>query len=201
MTAVPKEAEWLVAKRVPKGMALKSVPVPRRYEAADVDEIWEQGLENCVRKYGKDFWEAAARGLAPFFAGSAGCGKTYAASVLAKAIHHVHRIEVTWCNCAEELVWFDREAFSPAVAARLQELKSAPFVVLDDFTQFTDGRQLNTLCEIGSARYNGMLPTLWTGNVAISKTSTAELESAVGAMLSRRIMEMSEGYRVMVQPG
>lgn len=191
-------SSWFRQFVVPEIAPLAVLPVPRRYQEAEYSELQTKSLATVVRSYGREFWSAAEQGVAPLFAGTAGVGKTYAAAVLAKAIHGM-RIPVAWCDCAQELVWIDREAFSPAVAARVQVLKTTPFVVMDDFTQFQDGRQLNTLIEIGSARYNAKLPTLWTGNVAIARNDYTELEKAVGVMLARRIAEMSVGFRVMVK--
>jgi DNA replication protein DnaC len=196
-SATDPRTTWLYQHVARPDAPLQELTLPRRYQDTAVDDIDDAGLARCVRKYGRDFWQVAPAGIAPFFAGNSGVGKTYAASVLARAIHAVHRIPVAWCNCAEELVWFDREAFSTRVAARIAELKRAPFVVMDDFTQFTDGRQLNLLTEIAAVRYDECLPTLWTGNVVLKKDDYEIFEKAVGAMLARRILQMSEGYRVM----
>lgn len=190
---------WLQQKIIPEGRELPPLVLPRRYENATLDGIRIKSLRTVTREYGRNFWDVAGQGIAPLFVGAAGLYKTYAAAVIAKAVHSL-RLEVGWCNCATELVWFDRQAFSSEVAERIQYLKTVPFCVMDDFTQFHDGRQLNTMIEIGTARFDNMLPTLWTGNITLTKGSTEQLTSAVGACLSRRILDTSEGYRVMVLP-
>lgn len=191
---------WLAAYVQPHVSLLPPLELPRRYAEAKLDEIPYPALVKALKKYGDAFWTAAPKGIAPFFVGAAGTYKSYSAALLASSIREVYRIPVGWCNCAAELVQLDRRQFDKASEARIDFLKSVPFLVMDDFTQVKQGsRQLDIMIEIGTERFDQLLPTLWTGNISLSKDNTKELDDAVGACLSRRMLETSEGFRVVVK--
>lgn len=173
--------------------------IPRRYETVKLDIVPHAGLVKSARKYGADFWEAAPKGFAPLFLGAAGEYKTVTAAVIAQKVRSAG-IDVCWVNCAGEFSKFDREAFDPETKKRLNQLKNVPFLVLDDFAQVPPGtRMMNTLIEIGTHRYDNLLPTLYTGNLVVTKGDTSKLAAHVGACLERRMLDASEGYKVFVR--
>jgi len=59
--------------------------------------------------------------------------------------------------------------------------------------------QHDVLVEIAMARFEAQKPTLWPGNIVLAQGNTQALTEAVGAQLSRRLMERSAGYRLYVQ--
>lgn len=190
---------WLEDHIKPREELLAPNEIPRRYRDVKLDIVPHPGLVKAARKYGSDFWDAAVRGLAPLFLGAAGEYKTVTAAVIAQKIRRAG-IDVCWVNCAGEFSKFDREAFDPDTKKRLHALKTSPFLVLDDFAQVTPGsRMMNTLIEIGTHRYDNLLPTLYTGNLVVNKGDTSKLAAQVGACLERRMLDASEGYRVFVQ--
>jgi DNA replication protein DnaC len=189
---------WLEEQVKPK-QVLGPNEIPRRYQEVTLDIVTHPSLVKAARKYGAEFWDAAPRGLAPLFLGGAGEYKTVTAAVIAQKVRNAG-IEVVWVNCAGEFTKFDREAFDPDTKKRLEKIKTTPFLVLDDFAQIPTGsRMINTLVEIGTQRYDNMLPTLYTGNLVISKGDTSKLAAHVGACLERRMLDASEGFRVFVQ--
>lgn len=189
---------WLEEEVKPKEV-LGTNEIPRRYQEVTLDLVTHPGLVKAARKYGADFWAVAPKGLAPLFLGGAGEYKTVTAAVIAQKVRKAG-IDVCWVNCAGEFTKFDREAFDPDTKKRLQTIKTSAFLVLDDFAQVPTGsRMLNTLVEIGTHRYDNMLPTLYTGNLVISRGDTSKLAAHVGTCLERRMLDASEGYRVFVQ--
>lgn len=176
------------------------VKIPPRYADATLDGIPVPALQECVRRYGAEYAVASAKGQAPFFCGSTQGYKTYAAAVLAKAVNEVLDVPVGWVNCAADFARMQREAFEVATRVQITQLKRVPFLVLDDFTQAaTNARQRDLLVEIGTDRFDALLPTLYTGNITLSARNQAPLADLVGACLARRILEASEGYRVLVK--
>lgn len=197
-TTIPPS--WLSGKRVVNAQLLRESEVPRRYEFAALQLVKPQALVTIARRYSDQFWDVAPQGVAPLFLGAAGQYKTMTAAAIAHGIRAHYLIDVAWCDCASEFTKFDRESFDPATKARMDWLKTAPFLVMDDFTQVpSGGRMMHTLSEIGCTRYNALLPTLWTGNVLLTKTDRQPLINAVGAALARRILETSDGFAAQVR--
>lgn len=197
-TTIP--TTWLSKQRKTHIELLHSTEVPRRFQQARLSDVQPSGLVKVAQRYSDEFWNVAPNGIAPLFLGTAGQYKTMTAAAIANGIRTHYLLDVAWCNCATEFVQFDREAFDPSTKKRLDWLKSAPFLVMDDFTSVPPkSRMAHTLVELGCTRYDAMLPTLWTGNLLITKTDRTPLVAAVGAALSRRILEASEGFAVQVK--
>lgn len=176
------------------------VNLPPRFARAQLSGIPEGPLAECVRQYGAHFAEARGRGVAPLFAGVTQGFKTYAAAVLAKAVAERGGCKVEWVNCPEAFAVLERRRFEASTDATLQRWKRVDFLVLDDFTQAARvPHQLNLLVELGTHRFDHLRPTLYTGNIALAARNTEALGALVGPCLARRILEGSEGFRVIVK--
>lgn len=191
---------WLAKQRKTHPELLAPTEVPRRFQDVSLASVKPEALVKIAKRYSTDFWDVAPKGIAPLFLGTAGQHKTVTAAAIATGIRQQYWLDVAWCSCATEFVQFDRETFSPTTKQRMDWLKTAPFLVMDDFTQVPAGsRMMHTLVEVGCSRYDAMLPTLWTGNVLITKTDRSALITAVGAALARRMLETSEGFAAQVK--
>ena len=200
MTTTNPMTNWLTKARKSHLELLAPNEVPRRFQDASLASVKPEALVRIAKRYSDEFWTVAPKGIAPLFLGTAGQHKTVTAAAIANGIRTHYLLDVAWCSCATEFVQFDRETFSPSTKQRMDWLKSAPFLVMDDFTQVPPGsRMMHTLVEVGCTRYDAMLPTLWTGNVLITKTDRSALIAAVGAALSRRMLETSEGFAAQVK--
>lgn len=191
---------WLSDTQVSHESLLSPNEIPRRFADVTLGLVTPQALVKVAQRYSDEFWNAAPKGIAPLFLGAAGQYKTVTAACIAKGIRQHYRINVAWCNCAAEFTQLDRDSFSEATRTRLAWLKSAPFLVMDDFAAVpAGGRMMHTMIEVGTTRYDAMLPTLWTGNLVLEKGNHAPLVAAVGAALSRRMLETAKGFAVQVK--
>lgn len=179
-------------------------PIPDQFQTATIDVVPDQ-LRTCVLAYGKAFWQAASKGVAPLFLGNPARYKSYSAAALAKALHERACVRVDWCDVPITLNQLERNRFDRATDERIERWKTVPFLVMDDFGMVkVDSWQHGVLAEVGMSRFDRGYPTCWTGNVAIDgQVSSATIDEAlrrhVGVQLARRIMERSEGYRVYVR--
>jgi hypothetical protein len=196
-----KTTNWLERQVQPHPRLLDPSPIPPRYDHATLADVPYPSLVTTAREYGKRFWDVAPLGQAPLLLGVAQTWKTHAAAVLASKIRELYQLNVGWCNCASELPRLDRDAFLETTRTRIQYMKTVPFLVMDDFSQVKQGagRQLDIMVEIGTDRFDNLRPTLWTGNLTITKEDRSALVNAVGTCLARRMLEASEGFRVMLR--
>lgn len=189
---------WLHKARQPHPALAAPLQVPLRFQGATLQGVPYPSLVKIAEDYVARFWQLAPRGMAPFFVGNAGTYKTHVSSWIAERIHLDHKVDVTWCACAHDLLELDLDYFSPSAKKKIDALIKAPFLVMDDISLVTRGsRQMQIVVAIGTMRFDAMRPTLWTGNYELKKKSdVSKLDDAVGVALSRRIMECSEGLRV-----
>ncbi len=190
---------WLHQHILPHESLVGPSPVPTRFQSVTLAGLDEEKINKAVRSYGKHFWSLAPEGRGVLFTGPPGRYKTYGAAVLAQAIHHRFRIPVGWCTVPVDLTHLERNRFSSDTEERLENWKSCPWLVMDDFAIPPMGTwQHSVVLEIGMYRHANQLPTCWTGNLTTLGRSAQEvLSGAVGAQLARRIGEASRGYRVM----
>jgi hypothetical protein len=192
-------SNWLLERRKTHVALLGTNPIPRRYLEAELEQVPHETLKTVARKYARNFWDVAPLGIAPLLVGATSEYKTVTAAVIARAVREVGLLDVGWCNCAADFTTFDRDTFSVSTQQALAALKNVPFLVMDDFTQVTPGtRMMATMIEVGSYRFDNLLPTLWTGNLTLDRRNLGELSKLVGTALSRRILETSEGYKAIV---
>lgn len=176
--------------------------VPAQFADASLETIPHAKLREQVREYGRQFWDLAPRGIAPVWLGPPATYKSYAAAVLCTAMHG-QGVKTAWVTVPVRLTELERKRYSPEADHALARWKTVPFLVLDDFAMVRlNSWQHDALVEIAMARFETQRPTLWTGNVFIEGTTTPKLstllEQVVGAQLTRRMLERSEGFRYYV---
>lgn len=180
-------------------------PIPEQFADASIDVVPHRTLKDCVLRYGKEFWQAASKGLGPLFLGPPALYKSYAAAALARALHERACIHVAWCDIPITLNAMERRRFDKTTDEQIDRWKQVPFLVMDDFGMAkVDSWQYGVMAEIGMSRFDTGRPTCWTGNVEIDGPPTADkvneaLRATAGVQLARRIMERSEGFRVYVR--
>ena len=149
--------------------------------------------------YGREFWSAASRGLAPLLVGPPGVYKSYSAAVLAKQIHEKACVRIAWCDVPVTLFQLERKRFQHATDELIDSWKQVPWLVIDDFAMVQVGSwQHGVLCEVAMHRFSHGKPTCWTGNIQFARGQQSALVDAVGAQLARRLMEGSEGFRLAI---
>lgn len=192
--------DWLRDAIEPSASLVGEAPVPSQFKDARLSEITAKPLHSLLRKYGSEFWQAAAVGVAPLLVGPPGTYKSYAAAVLCKQLHAKVLIRTTWCTVPVQLTKLERMRFTATTDETIETWKSCPFLVCDDFAMVRiNSWQHDVLIEIAMARFEAQKPTLWTGNVVLAPGNIQALTDAVGAQLCRRLLERSTGYRLYVQ--
>lgn len=186
-----KHQRWAAELLPPLGL-------PERFARASITEL-PPSLNHAVRHYVTDFWNLAERGVAPAFMGKARQWKTYAAACVSRWVYH-NRVDVSWVECGPEFTRLDSLFFEDEGRRRIDQLCTAPFLVLDDFTQVPAGtRTAQLLNTVAQARFSATLPTLWTGNRLLNNNDAIiALSKDYGACLTRRILDGSTGFRVDV---
>jgi DNA replication protein DnaC len=199
-------ADWLRRAVEPIPSLMKPPPIPEFLADAELQHIPHKFLRDVLVRYGEQFWELASRGVAPMFLGPPSVYKSYSAAVLCKAVHGRLHVPVEWCNAPVTLNQFERRRFDQATDAQIERWKKAPFLVVDDFAMVRkDSWAMGALTEIAMARFDLSRPTCWTGNVEASDpvsdaaAVTNALKDIVGAQITRRMFERSEGFRVYVR--
>lgn len=183
------------ARRVPS----RSLKLPEGLESIKLDQIAEPTIVTTLKRYGRDFEAAATEGIAPFFAGRSGAYKTLGACALARALYDRYGFTIEFFDCSKEMPDIDRLWYEGHAQRRISEVRTAPFLIVDDFTMLRPNtRDAIVLQEIVNVRYNAKLPTLYTANVVFSKDLSA-LEDVIGIPLTRRIIERSKGYTVVTK--
>jgi DNA replication protein DnaC len=178
--------------------------IPEHFRDVSVGQITRKPLQDALLRYGRDFWTAASKGVAPMFLGPPSVYKSYAAAALCKALHERACVHVGWCTVPVMLNQLERKRFDKATDRQIEDWKQVPFLVMDDFAMIRmDTWQYNAMVEIAMARFDAGKPTCWTGNVEITGKPTLQaveeaLRTGLGTQLTRRLLERSEGYRVYV---
>lgn len=197
-------APWLLRAVEAHPALMGRPPIPEHLLHARIEAIPHKTVREILVRYGREFWTAASRGLAPLFLGPPSVYKSYAAAALARALHERACIRVDWCNVPITLNQLERKRFERATDERIEAWKQVPFLVIDDFAMAKiDSWQYNAMVEIAMYRFDSGRPTCWTGNLDISGPATKEtidhaMKVCAGVQLARRIMERSEGFRAYV---
>lgn len=174
--------------------------MPPAYEDITLLGIKEESVLRITRSYLSGFYEFADAGLAPFFTGRAGGYKTYAALVIAKTVHKLTDINVDFFACSQELPKMDRGWFDGSAQKRIDQLATTPLVIIDDMAEARPtGRERQILTELIHARYNQKLPTIFTANIVIKDRDLTPIDDIIGLTARRRLIERSEGLRVMIK--
>lgn len=194
---------WLAAAVQPTQEMLGPSPIPAQFDHAKFNAIPHAGLRGVVRQYGGDFWQAAESGLAPVFLGPVGTFKSHSAALLSRQIRDVARVRTGWCTVPVDLTAMERKRFAPATDEQIQAWKDVPFMVMDDFGMVKVGSwQYDVMVEIAMHRFEQARPTLWTGNILVQKPGPDAIRQTMtdmlGAQLTRRVLERSEGYRIYI---
>lgn len=193
---------WLLDAAEPHQNLVGPLALPPQFAEARLEDIPYAKLREQVREYGRQFWELAPRGIAPVWLGPPATYKSFSAAVLCKAMH-AQGIKTAWVTVPVKLTEFERKRYDGTADQALTHWKQVPFLVFDDFAMVRlNSWQHDALVEVAMARFESQKPTLWTGNVFVEEGTTpklsALLEQAVGAQLTRRMLERSEGFRYYV---
>lgn len=194
---------WLKQAVQPTLETLGPSPVPGQFAEATLDTIPSRRMRELVRKYGANFWDAGGGGIAPVLLGPVGTFKSYAAAVISRQVRDVARVRTGWCTVPIDLTKLERSRYTDATDRQIQEWKEVPLLVMDDFGMVRVASwQYDILVEIAMERFAAVRPTIWTGNVLVDKVSPDGLRQTMtdmlGAQLTRRILERSEGYRLYI---
>lgn len=188
-----RQAGWLQQfVRVHESQLLPN-EVPKAYHDVTVAGIPQDGFKRVAKEFLGRFWELAEQGKAPALLGKAGAGKTYTAACIALTIRKA-LIDVAFVQCGVELQELERRRFDPWANERLNTLGTVPFLVLDDITKpRTNSFAMDMLDGVVERRYADGLPTLFTGNLVVSKRSDQEVVDMFGVGFARRMREMTQG--------
>lgn len=170
--------------------------LPTRYEDVHLGGIKHKELYEMSQLWLRNFWDVAPNGIAPLFVGTSGEYKTYAALAIAKQVSSTIETCVAWCPQLAVQLLLNRFSVEPLIRRYCQ----VPFLVMDDFAVLEPTReQMQALLVIISERYNMKRPTLWTANIVVdTKDPFKHIRERYGVLVERRLMEMSENYRVAV---
>lgn len=194
---------WLSKEVQPTTELVGPSPIPEQFTNATLEAVPHAGLKRVVRAYGSAFWEEASRGMAPVFLGPVGTFKSHCAALLSRQIRDLAKIRTGWCTVPIDLTRLERKRYDQATDELIEHWKSVPFLVFDDFGMVkVGGWQYDVMVEIAMHRFETCRPTLWTGNVLVGVASPEALKQTMvemmGAQLTRRVFERSEGYRIYI---
>ena len=177
--------------------------IPERFAAAELAGIPEGPLRQCAISYLTNFYTLAAAGKGCLFLGRAGTYKTYTACAILKQIHGKARLDARFVQCPLFVNRIERARFSTDSERLIQQTCTQPVVVMDDFSQVVPNSYgAGILLEIAEARFSNQLPTLWTGNIHVSRKSyndiVATLTNLYGPSLGRRVAEPNKEHGVLL---
>jgi DNA replication protein DnaC len=182
------------AKRDPRYLTLE---LPRRFADATVPGIAHPTVREVAADYCRQFDRVAPAGVAPLFAGPVQTYKTYAAAAVTRYAHFYAQVPVRFVSVPAAFARLERRRFDPETERDLADMKRVTFLVLDDFPLVGAGSYASAmLVEVVTHRFDAQLPTLLTGNVAVAKDDTSELDARFGPQFGRRVYDMSAGFRV-----
>lgn len=177
-------------------------PIPLKFRGGELNQIPQAKLRELVRNYGRNFFDAAPKGIAPLLLGPMAAYKSFSAALLARQIREKALVKVDWVDCPVLLNAFERRRFDVETSERIEQIKNTGWLVMDDFAFVRLGTwQSDLMAEIACHRFDNSMPICWTGNVHMAvdeKAPLAILSEVVGGQLARRILEASQGYRLMV---
>lgn len=191
---------WIEKNRMPDVCMLKDPHIPAYSDTVKIKDIKNVVVHRTVTQYLSNVHVAALDGIAPSFLGKGGEYKTLAACLIARNIHRRAMVQVEFIQCPVVFPRLERLRYDAATDKQLKHMAEVPFLVMDDFTQVRVGTWASDfLVEIAEARYGAKLPTLWTGNIIISRTDWSDLESKYGQAFARRLVEGSKGYTAVIK--
>jgi len=178
-----------------------TLDLPRGLETATYEQLPKSRIKQVTRDYLTRFGEVATQGIAPLFIGRAGTYKTRASAVIARAVFERGNLAVEFVDCTMALLELDMNKYGKGTLGVIERWKRVPFLVMDDFAQVKPtsfGAEI--IRGILATRYNALLPTLWTANVALPADEEFDrLGELYGAQFGRRLKERSEGFRVFIE--
>lgn len=190
---------WLddVRRRVPVPPPLE---IPERYGTESLAAIPNADIRQVIADYLLAFWTAAPAGKGPLLLGRTGTWKTTALALLARTVHRQVGIEVAWVSVPRYVLRLDLDRFDADLHRTIQHWGTVPFLVMDDWTEIQPNSQAHrVLVATMTARYDARLPTAWSGNLILTPgRETQELGDRYGHLFARRLVETSEGFRMML---
>lgn len=190
---------WLDRARRDSAALLRPNDVPALF--ADVRWCAAQPapITRAAQSYLTNFWELAAKGRAPAFLGRAGTYKSYTAALVANTVRSA-LLDVAFVQCGPEFDRLERRRFDELTDSRLEQLATVPFLVLDDFTKLRPGGYaIDMLDALVERRYANQHPTLYTGNISISRDDDSALVNHFGVGFTRRFREGAKGLIALVK--
>jgi len=189
---------WIKDHAVDHPLQLPPNPIPERFREAKLSKIENEAVRTVVVKYLTHFEAYATKGVAPSFLGKGGTYKSFGAGLIADRLYRQALLPLEYVACASQMAELERARYDAATSKFLRRLRTTPFLIMDDFTQIKLGTwTTDMLLEIADARYNALLPTMWTGNLFISKEDQSSLINGYGVSFARRLMEGSKGLIVV----
>lgn len=174
---------------------VRAVRLPERYRHAQVTHIPEaHPLRDVTLRYVSEFFDQAARGIAPVLLGPTAEWKTYCAAAIVGLVGA--QLQAEFFSVPDECAMLAIDRYSAATRDRLAGLMTVPFLVLDDF--FWPDQQsweFKQLVSVFVARFNNLRPTLITGNLVLPEGQEFEtLVNSYGPLLTRRIREAGGSF-------
>lgn len=176
-----------------------TVQLPKRFAAPRWADLPTGPFRDATERYLRGFEAFFAKGQAPVFLGRAREYKTYALALLSLDLVGHYRIPVEWVNVPAQIAACERDRYSAATQQRVEHWQTCPFLVLDDFATQVPGQYgANLLVALASARFDAMLPTAWSGNVAPGTTTPWQTLLPWGPTFCRRLHDTGKGLTVFV---
>ena len=179
---------------------------PKRFQSARHTD-WEEGtpVRELIEEYLNNFNEYYNKGLAPFFFGVSGCGKTHAAAAIFNAISHGSNetLSLVWASASEFLnqVLDAKDLHMKDTYIALKSaLRSADFLVLDDISALRGYSRITELFwTILDHRYGELKPTLITSNFQGHEVDVfSYISEDFSSPVARRIKHGSKGLSLML---
>lgn len=185
--------------------------IPTRYKTAaitaEMTPEWTPVNHQVAYEFLRSFGQYATQGKAPLFAGNPGTGKSYSAAAILNRVITARRdlglpeLQTAWVPVGEALdriLYFRDHRLTEQFREADSLLINSPLLVFDDFGHLRNYERLRELFWIYvNARYDRMLPTIFTANLDMSDGWDA-LDRDFGEAFRRRIQAMSEGLTAVV---
>ncbi len=170
-----------------------AVALPDRFEEARLKLLWDGSLKEMAVSYCEKAEELIDQGVAPFFVGRSGTGKTTAAAAIARVISIGYHIETTWASAPDVLTRLKYQRWKGE--EELLALMRVPFLVLDDIAVFPPtSEEFGIWLRLMTQRFDDRRPTLYTANLALSSKPFEDLAQKYGPLVARRLQEGSGDY-------
>ncbi len=176
--------------------------IPERYRTASLTGIpKDHPLRALTFNYLVDFYDHAAKGVAPLLLGATGHWKTYSAAVVALTVGE--RLETEFVSVPDEFTLLAADRFSDSTRERMARMMSVPFLVLDDFFWPTrESWESRQLVAVLAARFNGLRPTMITGNLELPAGREFDTLAATwGPLVARRLRDAAGDFAALLDVG